>query len=101
MVKFFIYFMSYIVVPFVASIANNGTAAQAAEQLQQLIQQHTAKGYRYVRLEQVTTTVAGTNGCFGLGATPATTRSLSMVVFEANTMQSVALGAPMGGTSLG
>ena len=74
--------MQYIVVPFVASIANNGTAAQAAEQLQQLIQQQTAKGYRYVRLEQVTTTVAGPKGCFGLGATPATTRSLSMVVFE-------------------
>ena len=92
--------MSYIVVPFVASIANNGTAADAAQQLQQLIQQHTANGYRYVRLEQVTTTVAGTNGCFGLGATPATVRSLSMVVFEQAT-QSVAPMTSLGGTSLG
>lgn len=74
--------MSYIVVPFVASIANNGTTADAAQQLQQLIQHYTTQGYRYVRLEQVTTTVAGTNGCFGIGATPAVVRSFSMAVFE-------------------
>lgn len=92
--------MSYIVVPFVASIANNGTAAQAAEQLQQLIQHYTVQGYRYVRLEQVTTTVAGANGCFGLGATPATTRSLSMVVFEKAPAALVGAGVPLGGTSL-
>ena len=91
--------MSYIVVPFVASIANNGTAAQAAEQLQQLIQHYTVQGYRYVRLEQVTTTVAGANGCFGLGATPATTRSLSMVV-EKTPAALVGAGVPLGGTSL-
>jgi hypothetical protein len=73
--------MQYIVVPFVASIANNGTAADAALQLQNLIQQQAAQGWHYVRLEKVTTSVAGNNGCFGLGATPAYTRSLSMVVF--------------------
>ncbi len=74
--------MQYIVIPFVAAIANNGTAAQAAEQLQLLIQNYSAQGYRYVRLEMVTTTVAGNAGCFGVGATPATTQSLSMVVFS-------------------
>lgn len=91
--------MSYIVVPFVASIANDGTAAQAAEQLQKLIVQYSAQGYRYVRLEQVTTTVAGTNGCFGVGATPATVRSLSMVVFEQGPKSPFAPGAPLGGTA--
>ena len=74
--------MQYIVVPFVASIANNGTAEQAAEQLQMMIQHHANYGYRYVRLEKVTTDIAGNNGCFGIGATPATTRTLSMVVFS-------------------
>lgn len=74
--------MSYIVVPFVASIANNGTTADAAQQLQQLIQHYDSQGYRYVRLEKVTTTVAGNGGCFGIGATPAVMRSFSMVVFE-------------------
>lgn len=73
--------MHYIVVPFVASIANNGTVEHAAEQLQALIQHQANLGYRYVRLEKVTTDIAGNNGCFGLGATPATTRSLSMAVF--------------------
>lgn len=77
--------MQYIAVPFVASIANNGTSAQAAEQLQQLVQHYAAQGFRYVRLEQLTTHVAGSNGCFGLGATPATVRSFSLVVFSRDT----------------
>ena len=33
-------------------------------------------------LEEVETHVAGTSGCFGIGATPAFTRSLSMAVFR-------------------
>ncbi len=74
--------MEYKVVPFTASIANNGTANHAAEQLEQLVQQYAAQGWNYVRLEKVTTTVAGNNGCFGLGATPATNTSVSMVVFQ-------------------
>ncbi len=74
--------MEYKVVSFVASIANNGTAAQAATQLEELIRQHAAHGWHYVRLEKVTTTVAGANGCFGFGATPAVNTSLSMVVFQ-------------------
>jgi len=74
--------MEYKVVPFTASIANNGTAEHAANQLEQLIQQHATAGWAYVRLEQVTTTVAGDNGCFGLGATPPRTTTVSMVVFQ-------------------
>lgn len=68
--------------PFTASIANNGTADHAAAQLEQMIHHHAAAGWQYVRLERVHTTVAGNNGCFGLGATPARTTSVSMVVFQ-------------------
>lgn len=32
-----------------------------------------------MRLEKVTTTVAGNNGCFGFGATPATDNAVSSV----------------------
>lgn len=75
--------MEYKVVPFTASIANNGTADHAATQLEQLIQQYAASSWTYVRLERVSTTVAGDNGCFGLvGVTPPRTTSVSMVVFQ-------------------
>ena len=74
--------MEYKVVPFVASIANKGTADHAATQLELMVQQHAANGWQYVRLEHVTTSIAGNDGCFGLGATPARTTSVSMVVFQ-------------------
>ncbi|MFD2717434.1 hypothetical protein ACFST9_01825 [Hymenobacter monticola] len=74
--------MQYKVVPFTASIGNSETAEHAAAQLEQLVTQYAASGWYYVRIERVYTTRAGTNGCFGLGATPATNTSVSMVVFQ-------------------
>ena len=74
--------MTYKVMPFTASITQQEGSANAAAQLEQLIAQMAASGYEYVRLESIPTFVAGTNGCFGLGATPPTTRSISVVVFR-------------------
>jgi hypothetical protein len=73
----------YKVVPFVASIGQLEGAKQAADQLQTLIQSLAAQGWEYVRLESVTTFVAGNAGCFlGIGATPGTTTAFSMAVFR-------------------
>jgi len=72
----------YHVVPFVASIGQLEGAKQAADQLQALIQNLAAQGWEYVRLESVTTFVAGGAGCFGFGATPGTTTAFSMAVFR-------------------
>lgn len=72
----------YKVLPFVASIGTLEGSEQAAAQLEGLIQNHAQTGWEYVRLENVETYVAGTSGCFGLGATPATARSYSMIVFR-------------------
>lgn len=73
---------TYKVVPFVASIGTFEGSPQAAGQLESLIQAHSQDGWEYVRLESVDTYVAGTSGCFGLGATPARMTSSSMVVFR-------------------
>lgn len=73
---------TYRVVPFVAAIASNQGAEQASSQLESLIQTYAQQGWEYVRLENVETYVEGTNGCFGLGATPARMTSYSMVVFR-------------------
>jgi hypothetical protein len=73
---------NYRVVPFVASVGMNEGAAQAATQLEALIKSWGDNGWEYVRLESVETYVAGSAGCFGLGATPARFVSYSMAVFK-------------------
>jgi hypothetical protein len=74
--------MNYKVVPFVAKITQNETTAAVAGQLQSIINQYAAEGWEYVRLENVETSVAGTGGCFGIGAKPAFNTTFSMVVFK-------------------
>jgi hypothetical protein len=74
--------MQYRVIPFTANIANNEGAGAAATQLQALIAQNATEGWEYVRLEQVETHIAGTSGCFGLGAVPPRMLSVSMAVFR-------------------
>ncbi len=60
----------YRVVPFVAKIPENAGAGVAAGQLQEVIQYWGQSEWQYVRLETVETHIAGSAGCFGLGATP-------------------------------
>lgn len=72
----------YRVVPFVASVDVGKGADAAAAQLQNMIQLWAGKGWEYVRLENVQTYIAGSNGCFGIGATAATMTAFSMVVFR-------------------
>jgi hypothetical protein len=74
--------MRYKVLPFQAQISSNGGANDVANQLQSLIAAETAGGWEYMRLETVETYVAGTNGCFGLGATPARMTSYPVAVFR-------------------
>ena len=74
--------MIYKVVPFMASVTRDKGASAAAEQLEQLVMNFASNGWEYVRLESVETYVAGTAGCFGLGAQPAHMTSVSMVVFR-------------------
>lgn len=75
--------MSYKVIPFIASVnANSGNSAQVANQLESLINDMSSQGWKYVRVESVTTFVQPTNGCFGLGAKPGYNTNYQMVVFE-------------------
>ncbi len=74
--------MEYKVLPFNASLKRNGSADDAARQLQQLIDQQRIQGYEYVGLEEITTNVEGTNGCLGIGAKPGFVVSVSVAVFK-------------------
>ena len=74
--------MEFKVVPFVAKINQNQTTTAVADQLQALINEQSASGWEYVRMESVDTFVAPDAGCFGFGAKPGYNTSFSMVVFK-------------------
>lgn len=74
--------MTYRVVPFVASLSNLEGSEAAAGQLEKLINSMSEEGWEYIRLEKVETHVAGSAGCFGIGATAPSVTSLSMAVFR-------------------
>lgn len=75
--------MEYKVIPFVASInSKSGNSNHVADQLEEIIKHHSNQGWKYVRLESVSTFVQPDAGCFGLGAKPGYTTSRQMVVFS-------------------
>ena len=75
--------MEYKVIPFVASINHTkGTSNHVAEQLEEIIKHHSNQGWKYVRLESVTTYVQADSGCFGMGGKPGFTTAKQMVVFS-------------------
>ena len=75
--------MEYKVIPFVASVTQNKVASkQVAEQLEEIIKHHSNYGWKYIRLESVTTFVQPESGCFGFGGRPGYTTSRQMVVFS-------------------
>lgn len=77
--------MEYKVIPFVASIdSKNGNSTHVAEQLEEIIKHHSNQGWKYVRLESVSTYVQPDTGCFGFGAKPGYSTSRQMVVFSKN-----------------
>lgn len=75
--------MEYKVIPFVASLdPKKGTSNHVAEQLENMIKNFSNQGWKYVRLESVTTFVQPDSGCFGFGARAGYTTTRQMVVFE-------------------
>ncbi|WP_299436263.1 hypothetical protein [uncultured Maribacter sp.] len=75
--------MEYKVIPFVASIdSKKGNSTQVAYQLEEIIKHHSNQGWKYIRLESVSTFVHPDSGCFGLGAKPGYTTTRQMIVFQ-------------------
>ena len=74
--------MTYKILPFAAQINREDTSAVVAHQMQTIIDTTVAEGWEYQRMDTVETTVAGTNGCFGMGAQPAIITSYSVLVFK-------------------
>lgn len=74
--------MEYKVVPFVATASqHNLSSSKIAQQLDDLIQDQNIQGWKYVRLESVSTFVQPIDGCFGVGGKPGYMTSYQMAVF--------------------
>ncbi len=75
--------MEYKVVPFVATLdQKNLNSSVVAQQLEMLIKKFTDQGWKYLRLEIVSTYVQADAGCFGIGGTPGYISSYQMIVFS-------------------
>jgi len=77
--------MEYKVVPLDPSFNSKTatvTSKDGAEYLEKCIKHYTDLGWNYVRVENISTFVAGDKGCFGFGATPSYTSGKQMVVFK-------------------
>lgn len=74
--------MEYKVIPFTAILNPRDTADVVSVQLEKIIDQYNMDGWKYVRLESVSTYVNGAPGCFGVGSTPGFMKSYQMIVFQ-------------------
>jgi hypothetical protein len=73
--------MQYKAVGFDPAASRDGTAGAAAAALEQLIASYAASGWEFVGLQNHSTVVPGSSGCFGFGATPPYPQTLSIAVF--------------------
>lgn len=74
--------MEFKVVPFTAQIKQNDNSGTVATQMQSIIDSHVSEGWQYSHMDSVQTIVAGSNGCFGLGAQPPITTSFNVLIFK-------------------
>lgn len=74
--------MEYKVLPFIAQVSNKGNSTDVANQVSSFINQETSDGWEFVSCGNIDTQISGTNGCFGIGATPASSTSIMVLVFK-------------------
>lgn len=74
--------MQYMAVGFDPPVTREGPTQSAASSLERLISGHAPDGWEFVGVQNHSTIVPGSNGCFGFGATPPYPRTVSIVVFR-------------------
>lgn len=78
--------MQYKVVPVITHVLEEQGVEAAANQLESLINEKAVQGWKFLSVQniEIIVTNPGTRGCFGIGATPETTRTtrFDMAVFE-------------------
>jgi hypothetical protein len=74
--------MNYKVIPYKPAITNKGSLGDVAKDIEDIIQKGEKAGWEFIQLQEVTTFVAGSNGCFGIGATPGYNNSITVLIFN-------------------
>lgn len=74
--------MDYKVKPFIAQVSSKGSASDVASQVASFISKETSDGWEFVSCGNIDTQIEGSNGCFGIGATPASSTSIMVLVFK-------------------
>lgn len=74
--------MNYKVKPFIAKLSSKGSAADVASQVESFISQEASDGWEFVSCGNIDTQISGSNGCFGIGATPGSSTSIMVLVFK-------------------
>jgi len=74
--------MEYKVVPIIPTLKQDQTINHIALDFESVIQKYAAEGWQYQRVESLQIWVDGSDGCFGLGATPGYHVVKQMIVFK-------------------
>ncbi len=75
--------MNTKVIPFSPMIkGRKQNANDVAKDLESIIAQHSTEGWEFYNFYTMETMIAGSSGCFGIGATPSTMMNLGFVVFK-------------------
>jgi len=74
--------MKYKVEPFIAQIGSNGSSYDVANQVESFIRTQSSNGWEFVSCGNIDTEISGSNGCFGIGATPSSSKSIMVLVFQ-------------------
>lgn len=74
--------MNYKVKPFIVKVSSNGSPSDVASQVESFINQETSDGWEFVSCGNIDVQIAGTSGCFGMGATPSSSTSTMVLVFK-------------------
>jgi len=73
--------VEYRAVGFDPGMSRDNSAGGAATQLEALISVHAAEGWEFLGLQNHSSVVPGSNGCFGIGATSPYDVTISIAVF--------------------
>jgi hypothetical protein len=74
--------MEYLAVGFNPPVKREDPTESAARDLEMLISSRAAQGWEFVGVQNHSTVVPGSNGCFGFGATSPYPQTVSIAVFR-------------------
>ena len=74
--------MSYRFVPFEPAVSVSNPTGSTTDALAKLVQTQMNDGWEFVSIENHSTIVPGTNGCFGVGTTSPYPKTVSIAVFR-------------------